>query len=66
LAAYEAMARKLADDPSLLQGYRDSLNLNRDSAPLFDNVRFRRNLEAAYTAMWERHRQGEPPQNIAV
>jgi protein O-GlcNAc transferase len=66
LADYEAMARKLADDPSLLQGYRARLNQNRNSSPLFDNARFRSNLEAAYTTMWGRHRQGEAPQGFAV
>jgi protein O-GlcNAc transferase len=39
---------------------------NRDTHPLFDTVRFTRNLEAAFTTMWERQRRGLAPENFAV
>jgi protein O-GlcNAc transferase len=45
---------------------RVKLAANRLTTPLFDTDRFRRHIEAAYTAMWERHRQGLPPAGFAV
>jgi hypothetical protein len=33
---------------------------------LFDADRFRRHLEEAFTAMWERHRSGNTPASFAV
>jgi predicted O-linked N-acetylglucosamine transferase (SPINDLY family) len=39
---------------------------NLPSAPLFDTVRYTRDLEAAYARMWDLWRAGEPPQAIAL
>jgi predicted O-linked N-acetylglucosamine transferase (SPINDLY family) len=39
---------------------------NRETEPLFDTARFTRNLERAYTMMWERSQRGEPPVSFAV
>jgi predicted O-linked N-acetylglucosamine transferase (SPINDLY family) len=38
---------------------------NRDTHPLFNNKRFTRNLEAAYTTMWEIWQRGEPPRSFS-
>jgi predicted O-linked N-acetylglucosamine transferase (SPINDLY family) len=38
---YEALALRLAKDPSLLQRYRNQLANNRLTHPLFDTERFR-------------------------
>jgi len=38
----------------------------RDVCALFDTDRFRRHLEAAYVAMWERARRGEAPAEFLV
>ena len=51
LAAYEALAMKLARDPAALKAIRDRLTATRDSMALFDTARFTRNLESAYCAM---------------
>jgi len=59
LAGYEAMGLRLAREPGLLAELRERLARNRDRAPLFDTDRYRRNLEAAYVAMWERSQRGE-------
>jgi predicted O-linked N-acetylglucosamine transferase (SPINDLY family) len=59
---YEALALRLARDPSLLQGYRNRLATNRLTHPLFDTERFRRHIEAAYLEMWEIWQRGEQPQ----
>ncbi len=36
------------------------LRRNRDTEPLFDTARFTRDLECAYTIMWQRQRDGLP------
>jgi len=54
LDAYESTALKLARDASALAAIRGRLYANRSSEPLFDTVRFTRNLEAAYLAMHDK------------
>jgi protein O-GlcNAc transferase len=66
LEAYEALALKLARDPAALRALRARLEQNRATQPLFDTFRFTRNLEAAYTSMWQRAERGEPPRSFAV
>lgn len=66
LAEYEARALALASDPDALAALKEKLWRNRKTQPLFDTVRYTRNLEAAYTRMWEQHRKGEAPVSFAV
>ena len=66
LSDYEALAIKIARDPSLLAALKTKLARNRESFPLFDTTRFTSNIEAAYTTIWRRYQRGEPPANIAV
>jgi predicted O-linked N-acetylglucosamine transferase (SPINDLY family) len=66
LEAYEALALKLARDPDLLASYRERLQRNRDTCPLFDSRRFTRNLESAYTKMMERWQAGLSPESFTV
>jgi predicted O-linked N-acetylglucosamine transferase (SPINDLY family) len=66
LQQYEALASKLADDPSHLRALRERLARNRGTCPLFDTARFARHIEAAYTTMRERYQRGEPPKAFAV
>jgi predicted O-linked N-acetylglucosamine transferase (SPINDLY family) len=66
LSAYEAMALHLARHPDALAAMKTKLAANRDTSPLFDTVRFTRNLEAAYVAMWQRRQRGEPPRSFSV
>jgi protein O-GlcNAc transferase len=69
LPAYEAMALALARDPARLGALRAKLAGpagERARLPLFDTERFRRGLEAAYTAMWDRAQRGEPAAGFAV
>lgn len=65
-AAYEALALHLAQDPIALAAIREKLARNLLDTPLFDTMRFRRHLEAAYSAMWQRHENGLPPASFAV
>ncbi len=61
LPDYESLAVALAREPARLKGLRDRLAQNRLASPLFDTARFTRNLEAAYTRMWDINRRGEAP-----
>ncbi len=63
---YERLALKLAREPSLLASIRAKLAQNRHTHPLFDTPQFTRNIEAAYTMMWQRYQRREPPQPIAI
>ena len=66
LADYEALALKLARDPAALKAIKDKLAANRMATPLFDSDRFRKNIEAAYEQMWQRHLCGEKPAGFSV
>jgi protein O-GlcNAc transferase len=66
LAEYEELARALARDPERLAAIKAKLIRNRDTEPLFDTARVTRDLESAYTAMWERAQRGEPPESFAI
>jgi protein O-GlcNAc transferase len=63
---YEALALKLAQEPTLLESIKAKLARNRDGSPLFDTARFTRHIEAAYETMWERYQRGESPKGFAV
>ena len=66
LVEYEARALALACDPDALAALKEKLWRNRKTQPLFDIVRYTRNLEAAYMRMWEQHHKGEAPVSFAV
>jgi protein O-GlcNAc transferase len=59
LEEYEALALKLARDPSLLASLKAKLAQNRTSCALFDTKRATRNFESAYRMMWERYQSGD-------
>ena len=63
---YEALALRLAGNPDLFAGFRARLGANRLTSPLFDTVRFCRDIESAYTSMWERYRRGESSMSFRV
>jgi protein O-GlcNAc transferase len=65
-AAYEAIALDLARNPHLLAEVNGKLARNRETQPLFDTARYTRNLEAAYSMMWRRNQNGDPPASFAV
>jgi predicted O-linked N-acetylglucosamine transferase (SPINDLY family) len=63
---YETTALELARTPDRLARLRQELCANRRVMPLFDTLRFTRDLEAAFTAMQERRRAGLAPDHITV
>jgi predicted O-linked N-acetylglucosamine transferase (SPINDLY family) len=66
LSEYEAMAIRLARDPSAIGALKAKLASRRDVAPLFDTERFTGHIESAFTTMWERSQRGMPPESFAV
>ena len=63
---YEALAIDLATHPEKLKAIKDKLASNLSTAPLFDTKRFTKNIESAYTQMYERSQQGLEPDHIYV
>ena len=63
---YEALALRLATTPEMLSDIKARLARNRTTHPLFDTDRFRRHIESAYVAMWQRYQRGEPPESFEV
>lgn len=66
LEEYEKLALRLAQAPDELAGIRKKLRENLSTSPLYDTGTYCRNLEAAYTAMWELCRHGEVPRHFSV
>ena len=61
LETYTARALQLATEPGRLAGLRQRLARNRSTMPLFEIERYTRDLEAAYTQMWEIWTAGRAP-----
>lgn len=66
LADYERLALALAQDRAAIGQMKQTLAQNRATCALFDTALFRRHLETAYHAMWERHRAGAPAASFAL
>lgn len=64
--AYEALAIKLACNPTMLSELRTMLANNRLSAPLFDTPLFARSIEAAYQQMYDRYQANMLPEHIYI
>jgi predicted O-linked N-acetylglucosamine transferase (SPINDLY family) len=63
---YEELAVELALNPDRLAQTRTRLRDNRLTSPLFDTSRFARNLEAAYTAIYDRYQAGLPTDHMRL
>ena len=66
LDAYVALAIQYGGDREANLALRETLRQKRESAPLFDSLRFTRHLENAYRLMWERHQSKQKPAAIRV
>ncbi len=56
----------LAQNPGELNSIKDRLVAARQSSPLFDGVRFARDIEKAYRIMMQRYWSGEAPTAIEL
>ncbi len=63
---YESTAIELASDPSRLVEFKDRLQRNRVTMPLFDTKQFTRHLENAYLQIYERYQADLSPEHIYV
>jgi len=67
LASYEALALTLARAPEQLAAIRTKLTRgDATNQPWYDTARFTRDLEKAYTVMWERGQRGEQPEGFSI
>ena len=66
LEEYESLAIELATNPEKMQAIKDKLASNLTTAPLYNTKLFVKNLESAYTTMYERHHEGFEPDHIYV
>ena len=66
LEEYESLAIELASNPDKLKKIKDKLQSNLTTAPLFNTPLFTKNIESAYTEMYERHHAGLEPDHIYV
>lgn len=58
LQEYESLALALARNPQRLQRLRSRLSQSRETCALFNTPQTTRDIEAAYTAMWEARNTG--------
>jgi predicted O-linked N-acetylglucosamine transferase (SPINDLY family) len=65
-AGFERLAIELATTPEALAAIRDKLTRHRLTHPLFDTLSYTRHLERAYVTMVQRHRDGQPPDDIDI
>jgi predicted O-linked N-acetylglucosamine transferase (SPINDLY family) len=66
VAQYEPAILELATQPAQRQALRERLTAQRAGHPLFDGVRFARDIEALYQRMWTRAVAGLPPEHLAA
>lgn len=66
LNEYERMAVSLAQDARRLNLLRQKLLANQLTTPLFDPQFFAKDIETLYSAMWDRHRRGLPPDHLCA
>ena len=64
--SYERTAINLAKNPDQLAAIKRKLAENRLTMPLFNTALFTKNIEAAYSEMYRRHRNGLPPDRIII
>jgi predicted O-linked N-acetylglucosamine transferase (SPINDLY family) len=66
MSEYRDLALRLATDAELLNSMRTRLKGGRTTSGVFDGARFARNLEKAYTTMWQLRIAGASPRAFSV
>ena len=64
LEDYERLAIQLAIEPNLLKSIEENLEKNRLTTPLFNTSLFTKNLEFAYTKIYQRYQAGLAPDHL--
>jgi predicted O-linked N-acetylglucosamine transferase (SPINDLY family) len=63
---YELLAVELAHNQDRLAKIKSKISSHRSTSPLFNTERFTRQLEKAYTGIFERHQAGLPPAHVNI
>lgn len=63
---YESLAIELAGNPDKLRAMKVKLESSKPEAPLFNTDLYTKNIEDAYTRMYERYQAGLPPDHIYI
>jgi predicted O-linked N-acetylglucosamine transferase (SPINDLY family) len=63
---YESKAIELSNNPELILKAKNHLNLNKFILPLFDAKLYVKNIETAYTLIYENYLNGISPNHIYV
>ena len=63
---YEALAIELSKNPNKINALRQKLAENILSKPLFDTPLFTKNIEAAYSKIYERYQADLPVESISI
>ena len=63
---YEKLACELAKNPKHLKEIKNKLKKNRLTKPLFDTKLYAKNIESAYTKIYERYCSILPAKNIEI
>ncbi len=66
LVQYERLILELACDPARLRALKVKLLAGRPRYPLFDGERYCRDLERAFTEMFQRSLDGQPPRSFTL
>ncbi|MFW2177878.1 MULTISPECIES: hypothetical protein [unclassified Moraxella] len=66
MADYETLAVALATNSDKLTAIKQRLQTNREHYPLFDTVRYTKNLESAYQQIFEQAKQGKKPETLLI
>jgi protein O-GlcNAc transferase len=65
-AQYEAKAIEFANNPEKFNYIREKLKSNKFAKVLFDTTRFTKNIETAYSQIYERYQDDLLPTNIYI
>jgi predicted O-linked N-acetylglucosamine transferase (SPINDLY family) len=65
-ADYEALIVELAGQPDRLAATARRLDAERLALPLFDTIRYTRDLEAGFAAVHHRQREGKQPETLVL
>jgi predicted O-linked N-acetylglucosamine transferase (SPINDLY family) len=63
---YESLAIELGNNPQKIDTIKKILEKNKFVFPLFDTIKFTRNIETAYIKIYERYQANKQPENIII